>query len=92
MIIKQNRAEDGALGFKVRRQTSYGGFESSHDVELSALHRNLFLPVEVCGAPEENQSENNFLRWLNCVFPLDGMQFSMAWGEQKANIHCDAEK
>ena len=32
MIIEQDRAEDGALGFNVRRETADGGFESGHDV------------------------------------------------------------
>jgi hypothetical protein len=40
MIVEQDGAEDGALGIDVRRQTADVGFESRHDVQVSALHRN----------------------------------------------------
>src|SRR5260221_1382569 len=45
VIVEQYSAQDGALGFNVRRQTADGGFESGHDVLMSAFHRKLFSPL-----------------------------------------------
>jgi hypothetical protein len=47
VIVKQHSAQNGALGLDVSRQTADAGFQSSHDVEVSAMHRNLFPPVDV---------------------------------------------
>ncbi|MGD0469560.1 MAG: hypothetical protein ABSA54_14365 [Terriglobales bacterium] len=47
VIVKQNGAQDRALGLNVSRQTADAGFKSSHDVEVSSLHRKLISPVDV---------------------------------------------